>query len=81
MTGGAAAAVADVVAQEPLGLEAESLENHDGAGLVDRHLRHQLLKPGAQSQGKYLLRQCPSDPLAAHIRGDHVADFADMRRP
>ena len=47
--------VLDVVTHQRFGLEPEAFENRDGAGLIDRHLHHQLLETGSQSQGKYLL--------------------------
>src|SRR5229473_3910248 len=55
--------VLHMVAQQRFGLEAEAFENRDGAGLINRHLHHQLFEAGTQSQGKDLLRQRPSDTL------------------
>ena len=42
--------VLHMIAQERFGLEPEAFENGDGAGLIDRHLHHQLLKPGTQGE-------------------------------
>src|ERR1700716_2469766 len=70
-----------MVAQQRFGLEAEAFEQRDRRLLIDRHLHRKLFKAGPQRQREGLLRQRPSDALAANIlRHDH-SDLADMRRP
>ena len=60
--------IADMVAEQRLGLEAEALEQRDRAPLVDRHLHRKLFQACAQRERKRLLRQRASDALPAHLR-------------
>src|SRR5665213_303942 len=53
---GLAIDVPDMVAQQRLGLEAETLEQRDRGLLVDRHLHRHLFEPGIQGERKGLLR-------------------------
>src|SRR6266481_4334330 len=71
--------IAHMVAQQRLGLEAEAFEQRDRAPLVHRHLHRELFQPGAQCQGKRLLRQRAPDALPTQILRHHHPDLADMR--
>src|SRR4051794_11049112 len=75
---GLAVNVADMIAQQCLGLEAEALEQRDRGLLIDRHLDRELFEAGAERECEGLLRQRPTHPLSAHIERNHHPDLADM---
>src|SRR5439155_23906739 len=76
-----AVAVADVVAQQALGLEAERLEHRHGAVLLGDHLDDQLAQPRLDRLDQRPAREVAADPRAPVVGRDDEAHLADVVRP
>jgi hypothetical protein len=76
-----AAAVADVVAQQALGLEAERGEHRDRALLVGHDLDEELAQAAVERLQERPARQRAPEPAAALARVDDQAQLGDVVGP